>query len=138
MRKALYAIVLVASLALLAGCGGESLTPSTADLSGGWSGSSEGVTLNLTLSEDMEGNLTGSGSISGETESFSVTVSNGTHSGSSFSMQLDAGEGVENATYSGTVVVSEGTGGTGPSDQVLLDGSLNGSGFNNFQITLSR
>lgn len=119
------------------GCG-EGLTPDTADLSGQWSGSSGDVTLNLTLSEASDGSLSGSGSIAGPGDSFSLTVTSGTHTGNSFSMVLNASGIQEDATYSGTVAVLSESGSTGPDGQVQLQGQLDGSGFDNFQITLNR
>lgn len=124
-----FAAVL-ASIALIAatGCGGM-LEPEGADLSGQWSGSSQGVTLELTLDEDSDDNLSGSGSLQAE-QTISVTVSSGDHSGASFSTTLTS-SGFEDVTYSGTVDITE-------EEEVELDGTLNGSGFNNFSITLTR
>lgn len=124
-----FAAVL-ASIALIAatGCGGM-LEPEGADLSGAWSGSSQGVTLELTLDEDSDDNLSGSGSLQAE-QTVSVTVSSGNHSGDSFSTTLTS-SGFEDITYSGTVDITE-------EEEVELEGTLNGSGFNNFSIRLTR
>jgi hypothetical protein len=113
--------------ALTLACG-DSLGPESA-LNGTWTGSgSDGaatLTSTLTLSES-KGTISGSGNLSGTGGAVAVTVT-GTHTGANVSLIL-AITGFQPANFTGAVAANG----------LSMSGTLNGSGFQNFVVTLTR
>jgi hypothetical protein len=123
MRNLLLALAL-----LTAACGGDSSGPSRIEVEGTWSGqfSTSGgtpVTLTMTLIE-TNGSVTGNSTLVTTGGSIAETVT-GTYSPPQVSLQFHSA-GFEDSNLSGTV------------GETTLTGTLNGSGFNNISITLSR
>ena len=136
--KGLVGLTVLVAASLLA-CGEGTFTPVDADLSGQWSGSAgwsnDGTTttmfLDLSLQQDENGALTGTGTYERETVGSSpVTVRSGTHSGGSFtlSLRVEAYDAV--MSYSGSVMGTE-------NDRIVLDGTLKSS-TNSLDIVLRR
>lgn len=124
--KGLVTLLFVPLTAFSLACS-DAAGPEDFDLSGRWSGSiSGGGSISLTLAESESGNLSGSGSVSGPGGSIAVTVASGTHSGSSVSLSMTA-SGFEDLNFSGTI-----------QDRTTIQGTLNGSGFDNVSVTLTR
>jgi hypothetical protein len=123
MRR--FAVVPIMALALLLGACRDSTGPRSATMTGSWSGSSGGVTLNMILSEGSGGAITGTGSIAGEGGSLALTIS-GTHPHPNVGLTL-ASPGFDPMNFAGTFVNNN-----------LVSGTLNGSGFLDFAITLHR
>jgi len=109
------------------GCGdsgtGPELPPT---VTGSWSGTSQGVTLNLTLSEGVGGAVAGSGNIAGPDGNISLIVRQGTHAHPDVSLVLGT-QGYQDMTFSGRM-----------SGETQIAGTLNGSGFDNFNFNLGR
>nr|PZN90624.1 MAG: hypothetical protein DIU52_07500 [bacterium] len=118
------AAALILALALAA-CGDSSTEPKTPSASGTWTGVVTGGTITLTLAEQAGGTITGAGSIQGTAGAASVTVT-GTHVHPSISLTLRS-TGFEDANYTGQFV-----------NRNTISGHLNGSGFNNVTLTLTR
>ena len=133
MRVWIAALGVAASLVLASSCGGkDGPTGVSVNVSGSWagSGSQGGYTFGfmMTITEAGDGSITGNGtatSFTGGGNGVSYTVA-GSRSGSSVTLELDA-TGLEPPTYKG-----------GLNDENTLWGRLNGSGFNNMQVTLVR
>ena len=127
---ALALVALVAMLALgLGGCGGESATeppPPPPTVSGAWSGTSQGVTLNLTLVEGAGGAVSGSGNIVGTDANMALTVRQGSHAYPDLSLVLGA-TGYQDMNFAARL---------GSATQ--MTGTLNGSGFDNFNLNLNK
>lgn len=118
----LLAIVFVA----LPACGDSGPTgPASWDVSGQWSGTIEGVSMNMSLNEDAQGNIAGNGTFSGSQDSFAFDVS-GTHVEESVSLTISA-TGVQDLNYSATL-----------ENENRLVGELNGSGFSGETLTMIR
>lgn len=117
--------VLPLMLATLVACG-DSTGPTIPDLTGTWSGSAGGGDWSITISENEDGELSGSGSVESGGESVSLTVT-GSHAHPDFSMTWSS-SGVQDVNYAGTVGES--------GDQ--LNGELNGSGFSGESLTMTR
>jgi hypothetical protein len=96
------------------------------DVSGSWSGTSQGVALNLTLSEGIGGAVSGSGNIAGGTDNLALIVRQGTHVDPNLSLILGA-TGYEDMNFAGRL-----------SSETQMTGTLNGSGFDNFNFNLTR
>lgn len=126
MRAKLTTLLLPAVFVLAAACGSDATGPESTNVSGTWTGSSSGITLSVTLSEGSDGSLSGSGNISGGTESFALTVSSGTHAGSTVSFTMESA-GFRDLNYAGTL-----------QSPTSMSGSLNGSGFNNTNLNLTK
>lgn len=127
-RRGLHRLVppyLVPAVFLAIAACSDSTGPEAPSLTGQWSGTSQGITLTVTLSEDASGALSGSGTFSVTGGAIAVTIT-GSHAHPAVSFTLTA-NGIEDSNYSGTV--------TSPD---RIDGSLSGSGFNAFQIPLVR
>ena len=110
-------------LALLAisACG-DSLGPKSA-LDGVWSGTiTDAGPATMTLAED-DGNISGTGTLAG---SLAIVVS-GTHTGGNVALIL-AAPGFTPANFAGTV----------GADGLTMSGTLNGSGFVNNGMTVTR
>ena len=113
---------------VLAACGSNSATgvnTSPHALTGKWHGSSQGVDFDLDLTEKSGGQISGSGQLSGYAAGVLVQVQ-GTHPDPGFSVTLTH-TGYQSATYAGAEVGDS-----------TLGGTINGSGFANFIITLYR
>lgn len=107
------------------GCSDDGGTqPTRFSATGTWIGTASGITLNVTLN-DNNGTVNGSGSISSSGGSLALTVT-GTRAGNVVSLTARA-TGFQDVNYSGTFVT-----------QRQINGTLNGSGFNNFALTLNR
>ena len=106
----------------------DSLGPQSV-VHGTWTGSASDsaatLTATLTLSES-KGTISGSGNLSGPGGAAAITVT-GTHTGANVSLTL-AIAGFQPANFTGTVAA----------DGLRMFGTLNGSGFQHFVITLTR
>lgn len=120
--------VLSLALALVAtgACDGGTAPDSDPMVSGVWSGSSMGITLDLTLAEGDGGAIAGSGHIGGGGLNVALDVSQGTHVDPNVSLLLSA-QGYEDMNFSGRMV----------SDNEI-SGTLNGSGFSDFNLNLRK
>lgn len=111
----------------LGACGDDGpAAPEVPTATGRWLGTASGISFDLTLSEAANGSVSGSGSASSASGAISFTVRSGTHAHPSISLTL-GGEGFEDANLQGTF-----------SSNNVISGTLNGSGFNNFGLTLNR
>lgn len=124
MRK-VFAVLAVA-LMVIAGCGDDEPSgPRVPNLSGAWSGSAGGFTFAITLTESEGGILEGNGSASGPGFADAIEVS-GRHAHPSVSLTVLPSQ-FDPMNFQGTL-----------SDDRTINGTLNGSGFNNFALTLRR
>jgi hypothetical protein len=122
------AVGVFAILALCVACGGDNGTGvnnSPSALTGKWHGTNSGTDLDLTLSENGGGAVHGTGQLSGFAGGIIVNA-DGSHSGTGFTITLSH-TGFQSATYAGAMLAD-----------TLLAGSINGSGFVNFNETLYR
>lgn len=121
------AILLPALLLATAGCG-DSGTEPRADptVSGSWTGTSQGVTVNLVLNEGTGGAVAGSGNISGGELNLALIVRQGTHAYPNLTLVLGA-QGYEDMNFTGTLL-----------SETQIAGTLNGSGFDGFNLNLAR
>jgi len=110
----------------LAACGDNGTEPELPTVSGSWSGASQGMTLNLTLSEGVGGAVAGSGNISGGGLSTALIVRQGTHAHPDVSLVLGA-QGYQDLNFTGRM-----------SGETQIVGTLNGSGFDNYNFNLAR
>jgi len=126
MRRRAILLPLVAALALsAAACGKDSTAPDPPpSVSGSWSGSSQGVTLNLTLQEGTDGAVSGSGNMAGGTDNIALVVRQGTHVHPNLTLILGA-TGYEDMNFTATVTTA-----------TQMAGTLNGSGFSDFDLNL--
>jgi hypothetical protein len=106
---------------VLSGC--DKATEPTPVITGSWSGSGGGISINLSLSQSGT-SVTGNGSMSSSGGAIALTTT-GTFTNPNFSLTLRA-QGYEDVNFSGTV--------SGNS----MTGVMNGSGFNQVGMTLSR
>jgi hypothetical protein len=118
MRRFLASIAVVAVL----GCGGDSNGPKQT-LTGTWRGPVSTATVTLNLTQNGR-DVTGNGTIVGGTESAALTVT-GTSNLPTFSLTISA-SGFESMNFSGTLGTNQ------------LAGTLNGSGFVNAAVTLTK
>ncbi len=120
-------LMVLALVLMLAACGGDATGPKTPTVTGAWSGTIGGTgnmgSLSLTLTE-TNGAVVGSGVISGS-ESVAVHVT-GTHAHPSVSLAMTS-SGYEDCNFSGTMTATN-----------TIAGTLNGSGFYNRPVTLTR
>jgi hypothetical protein len=119
-------LVTLAVLIGLASCGSDKATgPSVpGDVNGVWTGVSAGTTVNLTLATQGT-NVTGSGQISQGTTSVALTITSGTYVAPNLSLTVSA-QGFQAVNLAG--VRSNNT----------ITGTLNGSGFSNQALTLTK
>jgi hypothetical protein len=113
---------------LLTACGSNNATgvdTSPHALTGSWHGSSQGVAFDLDLTEKSGGQISGSGQLSGYAAGVLVQVQ-GVHPDPGFTITLSH-TGYQSATYAGAEIGDS-----------TLGGTINGSGFANFVITLYR
>ena len=124
MRKFLLSALLATTLA----CGGgDGNGPSTPEAEGQWDGpinTNEGSgTLSLTLN-DASGNITGTGTLTVPGDAYALTIT-GNYAPPNISLQMTS-PGFEPMVLAGTV------------DDDGIQGVLNGSGFVNIAVTLTR
>lgn len=125
MRRLAAIFMLMLAPAVLLSCSDDPTGPSEVSIEGSWSGStSGGGNFNLTLAQDGS-DITGSGSASGEGGSASLDVT-GTRSGTSISLVMTS-SGFADLNYSGTIESS-----------TTINGTLNGSGFQDEPLTLTK
>jgi hypothetical protein len=117
---------MLAAVALLAACSSETTSPEAVKATGTWQGSAQGVTLALTLVEDLSGQVTGDGTIEGPAGAVSVTVGAGTHTHPDIALTLSA-DGFSDIQLSGRFT-----------NDNSIAATLDGSGFTAFAMTLSR
>jgi len=113
----------ILTFALLAACGGDSTAP-VASVAGSWSGSSNGGTLTMTLTQ-ADGSISGNGQINGPGGAEALVV-NGTFAAPTLSVSLTA-QGFEPINLTASLV-----------NKTQLVGALNGSGFSNLSIVLNK
>ncbi len=119
MRTLVRSSVALLSLALM-GClfGGDP------KIDGVWSGSSTGVSYSMTVAE-IDKTVTGSATITTASVSIPLTVT-GTHAHPAVALTLSAA-GYQPFSFNGSFETND-----------LITGRLNGSGFNNEEISLLR
>lgn len=122
--KKLLTLPLLALALLVGACDSGPTEPKHVSAAGSWSGTSSGITVNLTLSETAK-TINGSGNLQGGSGSIAVTVT-GTNAYPNVSMTL-ASPGYEAMNFQGTF--------TNPT---TISGAVNGSGFNSFALTLNK
>ena len=121
--------LMVALMLLAAGCGGgdSSTEPDDPEVEGQWNGpiNTDGGSgsLALTLTE-TDGTVSGTGTLSVTGDALALTVT-GTYAAPNVSLQMTS-QGFEPMNLSGEVTDEE------------IDGTLNGSGFVNIAVTLTR
>ena len=114
-------------LVVLMGCGDGPAEPEPDPVvTGSWTGTSQGVTLNLTLNEGVGGQVSGSGNIVGPTNNIALVVRQGTHVYPNLSLVL-AATGFEDLNFTGRMAT-----------ETLISGTLNGSCFDDFDFNLTR
>ena len=118
-------VILLATLGLIA-CGGDASTAPNASLNptGTWRGTSNGYTLSLTLVQTGS-TVTGSGQLTGSIGSLAITTS-GTFVAPNVSLTLNT-QGYLPMNYAGPMANGS-----------TINGTLNGSGFTNVTIPLSK
>ncbi|MFW6085161.1 MAG: hypothetical protein ACODAA_08110 [Gemmatimonadota bacterium] len=122
--RALSAGILALMLVVTA-CGDDAPTePETPTVNGSWTGSGGDFSFDLTLSESESGSISGSGTAEAD-EPLSLTIS-GTHAHPDVSLTMSS-SGYSDLNFSGEF-----------SGDDTIHGSLNGSGFDNFALTLNR
>lgn len=126
MKRRFYLLPLIAAVAFAFTACSSSTTPATSlPISGDWVGNSSGLTLSLKLL-DSKGTVTGSGVFAVDTASLALTVSQGTHVKTNVSLVLSS-PGYQDMNFSGVL-----------SSKTQMAGALNGSGFNNFNLNLTK
>ena len=114
--RRLLSVLLLLPL-LLAACGDSPSEPEPDPVvSGSWTGTSQGIMLNLTLSEGVGGTVSGSGNLSGTQDNLALTVRQGT-----------GASGYEDMNCAGRLLAED-----------EIAGTLNGSGFDDFNLNLQR
>jgi hypothetical protein len=93
-------------------------------VTGNWSGSTGGISLNRTLVEDEAGGVSGSGIISSALAAVEIVVRLGAHSYPNLSLILGAVE-IEDFNYTGQLVSA-----------TLLSGEITGGGLFDVDISL--
>lgn len=122
MSRAWFSLFLM----LLLACGGDKTGPARIEAEGSWSGSftvAEPITLSLTLVETT-GNVTGNGTLVSPSASVALSVA-GTYVPPALSVSVTA-PGFNDLNLSATV------------GETSMTGTLNGSGFSNQAVTLTR
>jgi hypothetical protein len=119
-------LVFLPLFAVLAACGSDATAPEPdPTVTGSWSGAGNGFSLQLTLNQQPDGSVAGSGSITSPTGSIALTVSSGTHAFPNLSLTLGA-TGLLDTNLTGTVTAT------------MITATLNGSGFTDESITLTK
>jgi hypothetical protein len=122
-------VPMLVALALAAtACKDSSTAPATPPtVSGSWSGTSQGLTLNLTLSEGADGAVAGSGNLAGDGGgNLALIVRQGTHVDPNLTLILGA-TGYEDMNFAARL-----------SSTTQMTGTLNGSGFDNYNLNLTK
>jgi hypothetical protein len=126
-RRGSLLTVVMTAMALSAGsCGNGATAPEPLTVSGSWSGTSQGVTLNLVLLEGVGGGVSGSGNLVGSTDNLALVVRQGTHADPNLTLVLGA-TGYQDMNFSARLTSAN-----------EMAGTLNGSGFDNFNLNLMR
>lgn len=127
MKRRLYLLPLLAAAAFAANACSSSTTPPATSLpiSGDWAGNTSGLSLSLKLI-DSKGTVTGSGVLTIDTISVALTVSQGVHVKTDVLLVLGA-TGYQDTNFSGVL-----------SSKTQMAGTLNGSGFNSFNLNLAK
>lgn len=115
--------VVVFSMAVLTAGGCRDSTAPEPTIAGAWSGSGGGISMSMSLTESAHA-VTGNGSMSGPDGALAMTVT-GTFTNPNFSLTVTA-QGYENMNFAGTLSGNSAT------------GVMNGSGFNQVGMTLTR
>ena len=125
--SALFRLLLLLSLfAMLAACGDDSVAPDPdPTVTGSWIGTTGTTTLLLTMNQQPDGSVSGSGSIADVT-TIALTISAGTQVFPNLSLTLTA-TGLQDLNLTGTVTSS-----------TAIAARLNGSGYSNENINLSK
>lgn len=126
MQKFLSVLALLAVMVFAAACGdsGTGSEPRKFSTTGRWTGTASQTTVTVTLNENS-GNITGSGNVTGGGESLAVNVT-GTNAANAISMTLTAA-GFQPVNFTGNITSA-----------TSMNGTLNGSGFENFALTLNK
>jgi hypothetical protein len=119
--RTFFRALLAATLVGVAGC--DKATEPTPVITGTWSGSGGGISAMMTLTQSGSA-VTGNGSMSGSGGAAALTIS-GSFTNPNFSLTVSS-PGFENFNFSGTL--------SGNS----MTGVLNGSGFNQAGMTMTR
>ncbi|MFQ5538646.1 MAG: hypothetical protein ACE5GJ_14490 [Gemmatimonadota bacterium] len=126
-RRSVYSVMAFVVLLAAGACGDTPAEPEPDPVvSGSWKGSSLGITLSLVLAEGLGGAVSGSGNVSAPDLTVALTVRQGTHTYPNLSLVLGA-VGYEEMNFSGKLVT-----------ETLITGTLNGSGFEDFDINLAK
>lgn len=125
-RRVWIAAAWVAVLLAAGACSGDGPVAPEPDpvVSGSWTGTSQAITLNLVLSEGIGGAVSGSGNMSGGDLNFALIVRQGTHVYPDLTLVLGA-QGYEDFNFTGRLTSA-----------TAMTGTLNGSGFNDFDFNL--
>ena len=118
-------ILAVVLLALSAGCGADALGP-VMSVDGEWFGVQNGYSLSLNLTQSATGEVTGSALVAG-TSGISDAQVQGGFTYPSLVITITP-PGFDPVIYTGTMSSSE----------AKIDGKLNGSGFTNLQLNISK
>jgi hypothetical protein len=132
-----FLIAALVALAISACRGGDHFTrrdlltapvavnPTLPTLSGTWAGSASGSNFSLTMTHNTQsGTITGTGTVIDANKSLEVTVS-GSYTKPNVSLAISTA-GFETANFTGTHATNS------------ITGTINGSGFSNAPITLSK
>jgi hypothetical protein len=122
MRRRLF---IFATVALTLGCGSDALGPVTT-VDGQWYGNENGYALSVTLAQTATGDVTGSALLAGNSGSTEATVS-GTFVFPTLTLTISP-QGFVPLTYTGTMSQTA----------ARIDGRLNGSGFTDLVISISK
>jgi hypothetical protein len=122
MPLARYARLAIAC-ALLVACGGDASAPKTT-LTGTWAGQLEGNTFQLTLTQAGT-DVTGTGSVRAGATTFPLTAAGTVSNSTSFSLTLSS-SGFSPLNFAGTF------------GRATMTGTVNGSGFTNAAVTLTK
>jgi hypothetical protein len=117
-------LALLASLLVLTACGDSGTGARAPSLSGAWAGSSQGLVLNITVTE-RDQQVAGSGSLAAGQTSAGVVVE-GTHVHPNVSLMLRP-SGFQELNFSGRFT-----------DDNNISGTLQGSGFTGQELQLVR
>ena len=123
VERCVIPLILVASLAL-GGCTDDPVTPEPPTVAGQWSGSMDGLTFSMLLTQD-ESQVTGTGQGTGGSEGSDVLTITGVYLPPNVSLTI------ESSVYSATNF-------TGVHSEHTITGHLNGGGFENRPLTLTR
>jgi hypothetical protein len=118
-------VAIVAAVFLLLGCGGDRVTGVPLSIAGRWAGTARGTSVSMQLTESGTG-VSGTGVFTDASGASQVSIE-GTYQQGAVNLTLQ----FPNTNFN-PVFLS----GTASAD--VITGALNGSGYNNFAITLAR